>query len=455
MMNDTTITTADLLPLRKHATSLFFDIGGHFQDPIAISQKLRLLQRHSTYLATLDNVAFMIWPDGPISQVVQDLIETIVCCSNQGCSFVRLIFHEYDVSDRNHLAVVQAACHHRLFRMLAVYSIVNDPVNELTLNALKDAIILNQDLKAINLFLEVPGTSLDILGEGLRKTKSLETLSIGFGRQELNQHCPPPLGFLQGLKDNHTLQSLSLRSLPTEAWTKEMLQALLDNPTLETLSVTHSSWGISSVAALGSLLASSHCRIAALTLSDPRVASRQVLLDNLGDILKKSNQSIQSLGLRYFGLDDVAFSTLWTGLSALKQLVSLDVEDNEITSLHLLLKSRKVARRLKRLNIDDNPILELEASQKEMASGLFQFLKAHTQLQSLGHSFAKPQPKLQHLLDRNANGRILFCNHADDMVHSLSIWPRVLERTNNNLQEHPVRQASVVYDLIRGLSGSL
>lgn len=440
------------LPMRKHGkNALFFDVGGTQSDPNVISEQLQVLQRHSD-LTPFSSLVFLIWPDAPVSEVLHDLVESFECFSTKGYSFRRLIFHEYETQDDSHVAVLQAACRHRLFRFLAVSSCVGDPANEATLYALKDGMTMNEDLVEMDLYLEVAGASFGILGDGLSATKSLETLSIGFGSREQNSTFQPTSDFLQGLKGNQTLQSLTLRSLPTEAWTNQILESLLDQPTLKSLSLIKSSWGNSSVEALGSLLSSPQCNISTLNLSDPSLVNREVLVENLANVFR-NNQSIELLGLRSFGLDDAALSKLWSELSAMKRLISVDVSCNEIKSL-MFIKS-KVAR-LKHLDLWENPVLQLEASQADTRSGLYEFLQLHPELQSLGKDFAKSScysPTLQHLLDLNANGRILFSN-GGDWAHS-SIWPSVLERANRNLQEYPVRQASVVYGLVRDLSARL
>jgi len=443
------------LPVREHGNSLILDIGSRWSDPNSISTNLRVLQQHSN-LTPFSNLAFLIWPDAPIAEVFQVLVETIECCSRKGYSFHRLIFHECDIRDQTHLAVLRAACRHRLFRFLVMSSIGEDPDNEATLVALKDGMIMNKDLDAIDVKLEVAGASFGMVGDGLRETKHLETLSIGFYDRYLNRNFPqPPSSFLEGLKENQTLQSLSLRCLPTEAWTEEVLKALLDHPTLKTLNLTKCSWGNSSIAALDSLLSSPQCKISTLNLSDPnlRDTRQPELVDNLADVLK-SNQTIEWIRLQGFGLDDVALSKLWTAMSAMKRLAIIDVSYNEITSVKSIKKSKGVAR-LKRLDLEENPILRLEASEAEATSGLFELLQSHPELQCLGQRFSKSKCyslKLQHLLDINGSGRVLLC---DGVWSEHSLWPRVLERANEKFKENPNRQANVMYYLVHGLSASL
>ena len=164
-----------------------------------------------------------------------------------------------------------------------------------------------------------------------------------------------------------------------------------------------------------------------------------------------SNNSVEILKLRYSGLDHAAFSKLWTQLSCWSRLMDIDLTGNRVESLELI---RSKVARLRWLDISHNPILSLEGD-GQRNTGLARFLQAHPELQCLGQRFAKSKCyslQLQHLLDINASGRVLFC---DGMWSEHSLWPRVLDRANERFRENSYRQANVVYYLVHGLSASL
>lgn len=445
--------------------TLTFGIGANDPWP-SILEQLELLRESD--LTNFPNLEFCIWPEAPVAEVFEFLVETFECCSNKGYPWGRLVFQDYDVYDHTHLAVLQAACQNSLFQYLWISPVsargfreTAERMNEETAHALKDAMVVNEGMVEICMFMQLSEEAFGILGDGLKQTKSLETLSLhlGWSRQH-DDRFVPPLRFIQGLKENQSLKTLELDGFPEEIWPENILKGLMDHPTLKTLSLKKCCWGESSVAALGSLLSSSACGLSTLDLSYPDLATTHQHLPSNG-LAKamKANQSIEMLRLRYCGLDYSSFSKLWTQLSCWQRLVDVDLTGNRIESLSPV---RSKVARLRRLDLSHNPILSLETpdkrqqrQQQNTSGGLAKFLQAHPELQCLGQRFSKSKCyslKLQHLLDINASGRILFCN---GIWSEPSLWPRVLERANEKFEEHPYRRANVIYSVVHGLSASL
>ena len=162
--------------MRKHGSGQMLDIGSYHQDPQSIANNLRELQNT---ISPPTDVVFLIWPDAPIEQMVDVIVETIRVCSQKNHQFHRFIFHHYDFGNQAHLEVLQAACRFPLFQFVVVSSTADSPVQESTLYALKHGMMVNKSLKGITLnHLEMSEEGFGILGDGLKATESLESLSI-------------------------------------------------------------------------------------------------------------------------------------------------------------------------------------------------------------------------------------------------------------------------------------
>jgi hypothetical protein len=433
---------------------LTFGIGRNDPWP-SILEKLELLRE--TDLADHPDIQFCIWPEAAVSEVAEFLVETLECCSRKGYSWGRLVFQDFDIYDGTHHAVLNAACRNELFKYLWIAPLATrgfrasaERINEETAHVLRDAMIMNSSMEEICLFMQLTQEAFAVLGDGLRQTRSLKTLSLhlGWSRQHEDTFLPP-FRFIQGLQENTSLQTLEIDGFPEE-WPENILYALVDHPTLTTLSLKKCSWGEASFHALGSLISSPKCALTTLDISYPDILlTRQIDTDLLSTAMK-SSCSIQILKLRYCGLDHIAFSKLWSRLSCWRKLIDIDITGNQVSSLDSV---KSNITRLKRIDISHNPILTDEAHGRK--TGLAEFLTMHPELKSLGQQFKKSKcysPDLQHLLDINTCGRVLFC---DGFQTHYSMWPTVLERANIIFQESPHRQANVLFHLIYGLSTSL
>jgi hypothetical protein len=104
------------------------------------------------------------------------------------------------------------------------------------------------------------------------------------------------------------------------------------------------------------------------------------------------------------------------------------------------------------LNLFGNPIYIQPP--KDSTEVLLQLLQQqHPQLGFLGEGLDKSKlytPHIQAWLDFNEAGRFLLKLHDDTTTSTpLSLWPTVLERTNQLFDTE--RQANVLYQLVRGL----
>eukprot|EP00980_Cylindrotheca_fusiformis_P030580 scaffold25072_cov152-Cylindrotheca_fusiformis.AAC.1 len=364
-------------------------------------------------------------------------------------------------------------------------------MNEETAHALRDAMIMNSSMEEICVFMQLTAEAFEGLGDGLKRATGLKTLKLhlGWNRQHDEQFLPPS-NFIQGLQMNRSLQTLEIDGFPEE-WPERILNALVhhdprtttttSSSTLKTLSLKKCSWGEASFRALGSLISSSspHCtppRLTTLDISYPDISLTQggLDVDMLSTALSCSNNtSIQTLKLRYCGLDHLDFATIYTQLCHWPNLIEIDLAGNQVHSLDgiVVAKSKKMTR-LQRLDLSHNPILmnnnnnDNDGDNNTISNGttsssrtrreLATFLRMHPELQCLGPRFSKSNlysPEIQHLMDINSCGRILFCDGYETEYYS--IWPRVLERANIKFRESSKRQANVIYHLIHGLSTSL
>ena len=187
--------------------TLTYGIGGSDPWPLILEQ-LELLRE--TDLTPYPHLEFCIWPEAPVSEVFEELVETLECCSNKGYSWGRLVFQDYDVYDHTHLAVLQAACRNKLFQFLWIspfsrrgFRETAERMNQETAQALKDAMILNDGMVEICMFMQLSEDAFCILGDALKETKSLETLSLHLGWSlQHDDRFVPPSRFIEGQKQN-------------------------------------------------------------------------------------------------------------------------------------------------------------------------------------------------------------------------------------------------------------
>lgn len=439
--------------LREENGAPTFGIGRNDPWPSVLE---KLEQLRETDLTDQRDIQFCIWPEAPVSEVAEYVVETIECCSRKGYSWGRLVFQDFDIYDSAHHEVLNAACRNELFKYLWIAPVAArgfrdsaERLNEETAHALRDAMIMNSSMEEICLFMQLTQEAFAVLGDGLKKARGLKTLSLhlGWNRQHDDRFLPPSR-FIQGLQQNTSLQTLEIDGFPEE-WPENLLQALQNHTTLTTLSLKKCAWGEASFHALGSLLSSQRCALTTLDISYPDIRTTKLDMDLLSAAMASSS-TIQILKLRYCALDQSAFSKLWSSLSCWPKLIEFDITGNQVSSLKLR-KSQRT--RLQRIDISHNPVLMEEAHGK--STGLVDFLKIHPELKCLGQRFNKSKcysADIQHYLDINACGRILFC---DGFQAHYALWPTVLERANRCLHETPQRQANVIFHLIHGLSTSL
>jgi hypothetical protein len=296
--------------------------------------------------------------------------------------------------------------------------------------------------------MKLSSETVSILGDGLKKTKSLKTLSLrlgGFGENEEGVF-ELPTTFSKGLEENVTLETLELDGVP-EDWSAVILEALTDHPTLQILNLKKCTWGDSTLKSLRSLLSSPECKLRLLDMSYPHLPPAKMNMELLAASIEASH-SLQKLKLRKAGLDRVDLSKILISLEKCPSLVDIDMMHNHISSLDFYHRFTFQPTRLRRLNLDGNPITwQVDVTTKDDKS-LIRFLENNAELGYLGERFEKYSSRIEHLLDMNRCGRVLFRNGNQN---PLSVWPGVLTRANCMFQDKPKRQANVVYGLVHGL----
>jgi Leucine-rich repeat (LRR) protein len=311
------------------------------------------------------------------------------------------------------------------------------------------------------------------------------------------ERLPTTFGSLQNLSDLHLKNCRSLESLPSEI-------GRLEN--LEELYVVQCDKVTALPDEIGSL---SKLRVLRLTLCGvERLPTTFGSLQNLSDLQLKNCRSLESLpseilhlpaieNLHIVEVPDEAriedffvagcnlqkslvnvvldnnnlgakneLSTMWRFLSGCPKLERASLQKNSFRHLNGFisaflqggednptagrLRSLDVGRRMPfRFLVSTNGVLQripnlLEGEDPE---ALVALLNTHLQLEYKSASSSFP-PQVQYLLDINRCGRILLEGRGITSI-PLSVWCRVLERTNNLLDGKVERNASVLHFFLR------
>jgi hypothetical protein len=160
----------------------------------------------------------------------------------------------------------------------------------------------------------------------------------------------------------------------------------------------------------------------------------------------EQNNSLEHLRLSCNQLSNDDLASLFRLLPKCPRLTAIDVRYNHISNLTLLAMNEESSR-LRKLILDGNPVLK-NASDDDRHT-LLQLFGAHPELGYLGDEWNSESslytPESGHLLDLNRSGRVLLTNSNIP----LSVWARVLERTNILFKDDPSRQASVIYRFLK------
>jgi hypothetical protein len=163
------------------------------------------------------------------------------------------------------------------------------------------------------------------------------------------------------------------------------------------------------------------------------------------------NKCLRKLHLAMNCLGDEALDTLAQAFSTCRMLETLDLSNNELTDTDLETLLSHLPRTLKALDVSENEFTE-HCAQKLLLTAVEESPRlSHVMYRQ--HFLARDVigRDMQHLMDFNRCGRILFCDRS---ILPLSVWPVVLGRANR-LQR--ARRPNAIFHMLQGpqSSGSL
>lgn len=324
-----------------------------------------------------------------------------------------------------------------------------------------------------------------ILSDGLKKTRTLKKLEI-LGSFIHSEDCTeedgirvdPLIILTEGLCQNTSLEEFVLSHCDLcDADIGRIFNALIDHPTLQSLKHVGNSCGVLSLKILGCLLSSPKCQLRSLGFSDNK-RNADALVAAIG-----GHHSLQKLSLSANNFDQADFDKILLALSKCPPTLEyLDMSRNDITMnlsdllivlskfpclLEVDMRLNRIAKlgflenkeflpwayarascKLRRLNLDFNPILRLFGTSDYDIICLVAYLNSARELGFLGSGFEESKinsPWLGHLLDMNRCGRILFQDEYRQI--SVALWPEVLARANEIFKNDLKRQSNAVMHL--------
>jgi Leucine-rich repeat (LRR) protein len=139
-------------------------------------------------------------------------------------------------------------------------------------------------------------------------------------------------------------------------------------------------------------------------------------------------------------------SSIWRFLSGCPKLEYVILQGNGITDLTPFipaLQGREDSRTASRLRLLDVRDISFEEDPEVLVA----LLNTHLHVEYISDSRSFP-PQVQYLMDLNRCGRILLEGRGITSI-PLSAWPRILERTNDFLDDEVERNASALYYFLR------
>jgi hypothetical protein len=324
--------------------------------------------------------------------------------------------------------------------------------------------------------------TVGIIGEGLQsRSCNLERLvfySVSFDYQLAHNNGRDPLS--AALSNNTSLKCLELRNTITADGDGllAILSSIVKHPNLEVFALEGTNLGESIlntrlIRPVTRLLASSRCQLVSLDVSDCCLgyhsSGERHLLACLLNAIRR-NHCLKSLDLSENGLDNMDVISILDCIRDCPNLRDVDLNGNdEVDQIHF--GNSQLARphpptKLQQLDLQDYFREHYHGEAREDVM-ILQLLQHNPLLGDLGLDMEESQqrfsPEIVHLLDLNLFGRVLMLpisapddpDDPDDTTEEegktiipLSIWPMVLERSNNIFANYPKREANVIFHLL-------
>jgi hypothetical protein len=280
-------------------------------------------------------------------------------------------------------------------------------------------------------------------------TSGLNSLNMGEIGFDYDEACAI---LTEGLQNNTTLETLTIGDSPaTDLEVAELFRALSSHPKLRKLDLVGGQAGQQAVQALGHLLAMS--KLDDLSFSGQFEAENGYLVGSQNRMLAsalRGNQCLRKLSLSMNSLGDEAPYPLAQAFSTCRMLEALDLSQNELRDTYLESLVSHLPSTLKKLDVSENEFTEHWAEKLLLTA-----LEESPRLSDIRyHQFMARGVigrDIQHLMDFNWIGRILFCDRSD---LPLSVWPVVLGRA---IRLGTDRSPNAIFLMLQGpqTSGSL
>jgi Ran GTPase-activating protein (RanGAP) involved in mRNA processing and transport len=285
------------------------------------------------------------------------------------------------------------------------------------------------------------------LGRTAPGLKSLDMLEIGF--EDDGAYAI----LTEGLQNNTTLETLAIRDSPTtDLEVAKLLRALSSHPKLKNLDLSGGQGGQQAVQALQHLLSMSDLHD--LRFTRQYTAENGYLVGAQNGLLAsalRGNQCLRKLDLSSNDLGDEALDSLAQAFSTCRMLEVLYLSKNVLRDTDLETLLSHLPSTLKMLDVSENEFTEhraekllLTALEESPRLSHISYYQQYTTICVIGRD-------IQHLMDFNWIGRILFCDRND---LPLSVWPVVLGRA---IQLGSVSSTDALFHMLQGPqpSGSL